>query len=113
MGSKAVVIRQRIIEKVDELFYQLGYENTSFSDIAKAVNISRGNFYYHFKSKDDILNEVINIRLQSIRDMLNEWEQTTPDSRLLIHRYIDLITHNRNNIQQYACPVGTLCSELS
>ena len=113
MGSKAEAIRQRIIDKADELFYQHGYENTSFSDIAKAVNISRGNFYYHFKSKDDILNEVIKVRLQSIHDMFGEWEQSTPEARQLIHRFIDLMTHNKHNIEQYGCPVGTLCSELS
>ena len=112
MGSKAEAIRQRIIDKADELFYRHGYENTSFSDIAKAVNISRGNFYYHFKTKDDILKEVIKIRLQSVRDMFNEWEQNTQDTRSLIHHFIDLMTHNQNNIQQYGCPVGTLCAEL-
>ncbi len=112
MGSKAEIIRQRIIEKADELFYQHGYENTSFSDIARAVSISRGNFYYHFKSKDGILNEVIKFRLQSIRDMFKEWEKNTTDCKQLIHRFIDLTTHNQQNIAQYGCPVGTLCSEL-
>ena len=113
MGSKAEAIRQRIIDKADELFYQHGYEKTSFSDIAKVVNISRGNFYYHFKSKDDILDEVIKMRLQTIHDMFAEWEKDDPGTRQLIHRFIDLMTHNKHNIEQYGCPVGTLCSELS
>lgn len=38
--------RQEIVEKADLLFYQRGFENTSFADIADAVGISRGNFYY-------------------------------------------------------------------
>ncbi|MGD9385294.1 MAG: TetR/AcrR family transcriptional regulator, partial [Thioalkalispiraceae bacterium] len=49
MGNKGEAIRQRIVAAADQLFYQHGYENTSFSDIADAVGISRGNFYYHFK----------------------------------------------------------------
>jgi AcrR family transcriptional regulator len=113
MGSKGEALRQRIIEKADELFYQHGYEKTSFSDIANAVNISRGNFYYHFKTKDDILNAVINIRMQAIHDMLKEWEHSEPDTRKLIHRFIDLMTHNKKDIQKYGCPVGTLCMELA
>jgi AcrR family transcriptional regulator len=36
--------REYIIEAADQLFYQRGYEHTSFSDIADAVQISRGNF---------------------------------------------------------------------
>ncbi|HSX63230.1 MAG TPA: helix-turn-helix domain-containing protein, partial [Pseudoxanthomonas sp.] len=54
MSSKAT--RDHIVEAADQLFYQQGYERTSFSDIAEAVQISRGNFYYHFKSKDEILD---------------------------------------------------------
>ena len=50
--------RDHIVEIADQLFYQQGYEHTSFADIAEAVNISRGNFYYHFKAKDEILNAV-------------------------------------------------------
>lgn len=54
--------REQIVESADRLFYQQGYENTSFADIAQAVHISRGNFYYHFKSKDQILDAVHNGR---------------------------------------------------
>jgi TetR/AcrR family transcriptional repressor of nem operon len=34
------------------------------------VQISRGNLYYHFKSKDEILDAVIGARLASTREML-------------------------------------------
>ena len=37
--------REHIVRAADELFYQQGFDHTSFADIAKAVNISRGNFY--------------------------------------------------------------------
>jgi TetR/AcrR family transcriptional regulator, transcriptional repressor for nem operon len=113
MGSKGDAIKQRIIEKADELFYQRGYEKTSFSDIARAVNISRGNFYYHYKTKDEILDAVIKSRLCSIQHMLDYWSQSESDSRILIHRFIDLMIHNKTNLSQYGCPVGTLCLELS
>ena len=55
--------RANIIDAADQLFYRQGYEHTSFADIADVVQISRGNFYYHFKSKDEILDAVINLRL--------------------------------------------------
>src|SRR5688500_768121 len=55
--------RDQIVAAADQLFYRRGFEHTSFSDIADAVRISRGNFYHHFKSKDDILDAVIGARL--------------------------------------------------
>ena len=48
MGNKST--RDQIVEAADLLFYHQGFEHTSFSDIAGTVKISRGNFYYHFKS---------------------------------------------------------------
>ena len=66
--------RDQIVEAADQLFYRQGYEHTSFSNIADAVRISRGNFYYHFTTKDEILDAVIETRLANTRTMLERWE---------------------------------------
>ena len=55
--------RERIVEQADVLFYERGYEATSLADIAAPLGLSRGNFYYHFKTKDEILDAVIDLRL--------------------------------------------------
>ena len=105
--------RQEIVAKADLLFYQRGFENTSFADIADAVGISRGNFYYHFKTKDDILTEVIALRAAKTQGMLDKWalEGSTPTERL--KRFAQMLIENRKDIQRFGCPVGTLCAELA
>lgn len=105
--------RDNIVEAADDLFYRQGFEHTSFSDIADAVQISRGNFYYYFKTKDDILDAVINERLANTRRMLERWEieGETPEDR--IRSFIHVLIANRADIKRYGCPVGTLCSELA
>ena len=105
--------RDHIIEAADQLFYRQGYAHTSFADIADAVQISRGNFYYHFKSKDEILDAVINVRLANTRKMLERWEieGNTPVDR--IRSFIHILIGNRAKIKSYGCPVGTLCTELA
>lgn len=113
MGQKADTLRQRIVAEADQLFYEQGYENTSFSDIADVVGISRGNFYYHFKTKDEILNAVIATRVSDIEAMLNQWTAEYPDPRQRILHYIDILTNNQENIKQHGCPIGTLCTELA
>lgn len=113
MGNKAEALRQRIVIAADKLFYLHGYDNTSFSDIADAVGISRGNFYYHFKSKDEILNAVIDTRVTSYRAMLNDWDKRIIDPRLRLYFYIDMQLRNQDNILSHGCPVGSLCSELA
>lgn len=103
----------RIIEAADQLFYKHGYEHTSFADIADVVKISRGNFYHYFKSKDEILNAVIDQRLANTQRMLDEWEarESKPNHRILC--YIHILFTNGDKIKRYGCPVGTLTTELS
>lgn len=105
--------RNDIVEAADRLFYRQGYEHTSFSDIADAVQISRGNFYYHFKSKDEILDAVIDARLAGTRTMLEQWEIAGKQPADRILSFIHMLTANRADIKRYGCPVGTLCSELA
>jgi AcrR family transcriptional regulator len=111
MGDKQT--RDHIVEAADRLFYENGYGHTSFAHIADSVQISRGNFYYHFKSKDEILDAVIALRLANTQRMLDRWEQdaTSPLERL--RRFIDMLIVNQAPILRYGCPVGTLCTELA
>jgi TetR/AcrR family transcriptional regulator, transcriptional repressor for nem operon len=105
--------RDHIVEAADQLFYQRGYEHTSFSDIADVVQISRGNFYYHFKSKDEILDAVIGLRLANTQRMLEQWENDGEHPADRIRSFIHILIANRAKIMLYGCPVGTLCSELA
>lgn len=105
--------RDHIVEAADQLFYRQGYEHTSFSDIADAVHISRGNFYYHFKTKDEILSAVIDARLAHTRKMLDQWEIDGKQPADRIRSFIHILIMNGAKIKQYGCPVGTLCAELA
>ena len=105
--------RNLIIEKADALFYEGGFEATSFADIATAVGISRGNFYHHFKTKDDILDAVIVLRMERTRAMLDGWQAEGEGPRERILSFIHMLIANRAKIMAFGCPVGTLCSELA
>lgn len=105
--------RDLIVEAADRLFYQQGYEHTSFSDIADAVGISRGNFYHHFKSKDEILDAVIDSRISNTQQMLAKWKADGKNPIKRIESFIDILIANQTKIMKYGCPVGTLCAELA
>ena len=105
--------REHIVEAADDLFYRQGYEHTSFSNIAGAVQISRGNFYHHFKTKDEILDAVIEARLAATRQMLERWENEGEEPADRIRSFIHILVANRVDIKRYGCPVGTLCGELA
>jgi AcrR family transcriptional regulator len=105
--------RDEIVGAADRLFYRQGFEHTSFADISEVVRISRGNFYYHFKTKDEILDAVIARRLAQTAAMLARWEaeRETPQDR--IGSFIRILLTNKTDIKKYGCPVGTLTGELA
>lgn len=57
--KEAEVRREEILDAAEKLFAARGFDNTSTGDILDAVGIARGTLYYHFKSKEDILDGVI------------------------------------------------------
>ncbi|WP_298816274.1 TetR/AcrR family transcriptional regulator [uncultured Roseibium sp.] len=109
----AIDTRQQIVEAADDLFYSAGFVQTSFADIAKAVNISRGNFYYHFKTKDEILDAVIDKRLADRETLLAKWDETADDPVQRIICFIRIVIVNQSKIMAYGCPVGTMTAELA
>lgn len=51
--------KEEILDAAEKLFATKGFDNTSTGDILDAVGIARGTLYYHFKSKEEILDGVI------------------------------------------------------
>jgi len=105
--------RDLIAEKADALFYEVGFEATSFADIAAQVGISRGNFYHHFKTKDEILDTVIIRRMRRTQTMLEGWQADGESPRDRILSFVHLVIANQTKIMAFGCPVGTLCAELA
>jgi AcrR family transcriptional regulator len=104
--------RQRIVESANRLFYHQGFHNTSFTDVVEAAGVPRGNIYYYFKTKDEILHAAIEYRLERNRSMLDTWSGTyrTPLERL--HRFVALLDDTTESLIQYGCPMGSLNAEL-
>lgn len=104
---------EKIVDAANRLFYEQGFHRTSFAAIARTVGISRGNFYYYFKTKDEILEAVIEARLASTRRMLAEWSERSTGPLDRVRRFVEIVITNWGDIERYGCPVGTLTSELA
>ncbi|MDW2798010.1 TetR/AcrR family transcriptional regulator [Clostridium boliviensis] len=51
--------KNEILDAAEQLFTQKGFDGTSTNEILEAVGIARGTLYYHFKSKEDIMDALI------------------------------------------------------
>jgi AcrR family transcriptional regulator len=59
--------REKIVNAACELFSKYGYHNTQVMDIVKAVGMSAGTFYNHFKDKKDLYQQLTIESLESLR----------------------------------------------
>jgi len=72
--------RDRIIIAACELFSKYGYHNTQVMDIVKAVGMSAGTFYNHFKDKRDLFEQItiesletLRVTVRSLREPVDIW----------------------------------------
>lgn len=56
--------KQELLDIAYNLFLQKGYENTSVDEIIEKAQIAKGTFYYYFKTKEQMLEEVIDIMVE-------------------------------------------------
>ena len=66
------VRKNEILDVAEELFAERGFDGTSTKDILEKAGIARGTLYYHFKSKEDILDGVINRMIDQMAEMASE-----------------------------------------
>lgn len=77
---KAPEIRQaEILKAAEELFKKRGYVNTTVEAIIQEVGIAKGTFYYYFKSKEDILDALVQ---EMVNQVCKEYRKIADDSEM-------------------------------
>jgi TetR/AcrR family transcriptional regulator, cholesterol catabolism regulator len=66
--SKSEATRQSILHAAAGLFRQRGYAAVSLRDIAEAVGMKTGSLYYHFSSKESLVEEILALGTQGAFD---------------------------------------------
>lgn len=86
--------RERIQQVALDLFGEQGYEKTSLREIAERLEVTKAALYYHFKSKEEILESVLEDYLSEVEALL-DWAEAAPTDattrRELIDRYADIV----------------------
>ncbi|MCP3027442.1 TetR/AcrR family transcriptional regulator [Halobacillus sp. A5] len=95
----------KIIEQAIKLFAQKGFSTTSVQEIANECSISKGAFYLHFKSKDELLLSIFTHYSQEIEKKTDEIQSMDLDPRTKFVRqltvtYQEVIKHRDFIIMQ-------------
>ncbi len=94
--------KNEILDAAEELFAAKGYEETSTGDILDRVGIARGTLYYHFRSKEEILDALIE---RMGRTLIARAGQAAEDKRVpVVERIIRTIASL--NLEQGESSIG-------
>lgn len=77
--------KEQIMDMAFSLFLKKGYDKTSISDILSELDIARGTLYYHFESKEAIMDSIIE---RSTRKIMNEAKSIVLEKDLSAHEKI-------------------------
>jgi AcrR family transcriptional regulator len=103
--------RQRLLQAAVKITYRYGFGPAAIADIAKEARVPLGNVYYHFKTKNEIGDAIIDLRVSRLGKLLAQLDKVaSPKERLC--GFVQLKINNRKELARGGCPVGTLCSEL-
>jgi TetR/AcrR family transcriptional regulator, transcriptional repressor for nem operon len=113
--TKASSTRYTILEKAFEIIYTKGYQTTSIDEIIATTKVTKGAFYYHFKTKDEmglaIISEIVKPTMQNafikpLQDAENPIKEIYKITKALLldNPFLKL---------EYGCPAGNLVQEMT
>jgi len=102
----------RVLEVAAKLFREKGYQATSVREIALAAQMKSGSLYYHYPSKEALLDAVMNLAITKLTDEVAAAIRQTPPSAAFrarlknaihahltaIHQHIDLVIASRQSL---------------
>jgi TetR/AcrR family transcriptional regulator, transcriptional repressor for nem operon len=105
--------RERLIGAAAQMIYRQGVEKTTLADIAAAADVPLGNVYYYFKTKNDLVQAVVETHLAEARAVLAAVEAAHEAPRERLKALFGALAGQGELIARYGCPQGSLCQELA
>jgi AcrR family transcriptional regulator len=99
-----------IIDAAIDLFAEQGFSDTSTAEIAANSHVAQGTVFYHFKSKEGILHEVLHQLLQETIDAHNSIDESSNSGHQCIEQ---LLRKDLAIVQQHKKKVKTLIRDMS
>lgn len=108
--------REKILDAAATLFHEHGFRPTSLDDILGATGVCRSNFYYHFRSKEDLGLAVLDRQTERFEaEVLHGvlGDKSLPARQRLVQMF-DIIDRELGQAAyRRGCPFGNLAAELS
>lgn len=112
--SKAAATKQLILQKSFDLIYKNGYQATSIDEIIATTQLTKGAFYYHFKTKEDmgmaLIDEIFYAGM--LKWFVRPLESTEDVTETMYHILHGMLMTEPFFTVAFGCPVMNLIEEM-
>jgi len=102
--------RQAILEAAQSVFAESGFHTSTMDAVADAAGVAKGTIYLYFKSKNELLTELMDDRTDKLTRMLEAGVEAAPDVygklRALIVAHFDFYARNGNSCYCFHASLG-------
>ncbi|KMQ58815.1 TetR family transcriptional regulator [Chryseobacterium sp. BLS98] len=113
--KKSQATRLNILQKAFELIYVKGYQTTSVDEIIATTQVTKGAFYYHFKTKDEMGLAIINeLLISNFKSTFIEPLKNSDDPLESIYKLMYGILMENDFLKvEYGCPASNFTQEMA
>ncbi|WP_105104061.1 TetR/AcrR family transcriptional regulator [Microbulbifer pacificus] len=101
--------RLRIVDEASRRFRRDGIGATGLQVLMKALGLTHGGFYAHFKSKDDLVETALQRAVEERDEVVDTYMEADAPLQTLIEQYLSA-AHRKHPEQ--GCPLPTMAAEL-
>ena len=85
---KGDIRKQQILDTAERLFTSRGFEATSVQDILDEMRLSKGSFYHHYATKEDLLRKICENRAERTAPKTDEQEASPQNGLQRMNGYL-------------------------
>ena len=88
--------KAEFLAAAQQLFFEKGYETTSVNTIIESVGVSKGTFYHYFKSKEDLLDNLVENHTEQ---HLEAWRMIIEDDNLTALQKLNMVFEKSSSLK--------------
>ena len=97
-GKKGVATRARILDSAALVFRNKGYAGTRLSDVAAAANTQAGSLYYHFPSREELVEEMLRVGQERTSGFVRRRVAALPEDASALDRLREAISAHLDTV---------------
>ena len=104
--------KKNILDTASRLFYHQGYNNTGINQIIEEAGVAKASLYQHFKSKEDLLIEYLEVVFKQTMQRLRDAAENKSIAQEKISAIFKFASEYTNSKDFYGCNFLNIAAEI-